>query len=183
MRPIKFRAVLHLDKIDEKIPAIDIMIGAVAVYPDGSIGFPEEALKEKLPKGYAIYSNEFGANIYYSDEEGEYFENVFELLAGDEWFWVEKDFDLMQFTGLLDKEGIEIFEGDIVKWDDESDGKYWRFAVVEINPDIQFNCRYFKMIKGIENSSMEIFPYGTFAYQETDKHLIVIGNKYEGIKK
>lgn len=89
------------------------------------------------------------------------------------------DIELMQSTWLLDKNGKEIYEGDIVKRDDKSQGKWWRFAVVEIDPDIQFNCSSIKEVDGIKNSSDYTFRYWQFAYKDTENHLTIIGNIYE----
>lgn len=86
---------------------------------------------------------------------------------------------LMQSTWLEDKNGDEIFRGDIVKRDDKSDGKWWRFAVVELNPDIQFNCSLIKEVGWIKNSSDYTFLYWQFAYKDTENHLTIIGNIYE----
>lgn len=83
------------------------------------------------------------------------------------------------FTGLTDKSGKDIYEGDIVKWDDCSKGKYWRFAVVEINPDIQFNCSAISEIDNIKNSTKYCFKYGNFIYKDTCNHFEIIGNIHD----
>lgn len=88
-------------------------------------------------------------------------------------------YELMQSTWLLDKNGKEIYRGDIVKRDDQSKGKWWRFAVVEIDPDIQFNCSSIKEVDGIKNSSDYTFRYWQFAYKDTENHLTIIGNIYK----
>ena len=86
---------------------------------------------------------------------------------------------IMQYIGLKDKNGKEIYEGDLVRWDDKSNGVYWRVAEVLINPDIQFkivtiNCDFVQ-------SSREgyIFEFVNFMYKDTENHLEIIGNIYE----
>lgn len=89
---------------------------------------------------------------------------------------IGNDCILMQFTGLKDKNGLEIYEGDIVMW---NDGDYKsesnpRIAEVRFDPEISFFA--FNVDK--EHGGHK-FGYSNFAYADTENHLEIIGNIYE----
>lgn len=100
---------------------------------------------------------------------------------------VMTSFEIMQFTGLKDKNDKEIYEGDIVRWGLNFSGtgydhEIWhRYALVELFPALQFKIiKYFNTDKNkFEKGDDHIFGFSNFMYSETDRYLEVIGNIHE----
>ena len=101
---------------------------------------------------------------FIATDEGFSFSYPFALVFTDD------DFIIEQYTGLNDNNGVEIYRGDIVKWGHlNNEEKTHRIAIVEMYPDIQFHL--------MKNDV--VFKFGSFAYQDTESHLEVIGNIHE----
>jgi uncharacterized phage protein (TIGR01671 family) len=85
------------------------------------------------------------------------------------WKWMPEAFELMQFTGLHDKNGKEIYEGDIVKFD-TTDLKTKKLRHKFINQVRYDYCRFV-----VTDTSNDV-PYCIY---DVRQHIEVIGNIYE----
>lgn len=115
-RQIKYRAW---------IPDLKVMLDDVVFYyPDSkAIGISDDDFKKAI-EGKFLINDEYGDILpldYYDNDEAE---KIMTVEPGTDWWWFinENDFELIEFTGLTDEKGSELFTGDIctneaAKWE------------------------------------------------------------------
>lgn len=107
--------------------------------------------------------------------------------VGDEIFWrfgcpeiEQENFIVMQFTGLKDKNGVEIYEGDIVKYvageNYENTGE-----VIWVDETNSFNFKTYPFMCGFVIHNEKENKTDKFEWDETN-YMEVIGNIYEDLE-
>lgn len=153
MREIKFRAWLTLSSYDDDDNDKDYhgMATKISVHSGGDIGFDVE-------EGNKV----FGADVF-----GKALDNG-TVSEYEEWCLWEGLFKLMQYTGLKDKNGVDIYEGDILRWSDSD--SIDDYQVIYEAPSFKY--------ASLSNPEY-IGGKRAFDELEAEKDFEVIGNIYE----
>jgi len=101
------------------------------------------------------------------------YDNMFYFMDKYTGVWIRDDeferFVLLQYTGLKDRNGIEIYEGDIGRWYIAKGNEFILFEVLWIEEEARFMGRY----------KDEYGNYRFISLINSDKGLEIIGNIYE----
>lgn len=152
MREIKFRAF---------IKGANIILDGVTVYGSGLIGYCNDDLQSEATEAGHLVEDDC-----ITDQEGNH---LVSYLPGDDWvYFDEPNFSLMQYTGLKDKNGTDVYEGDRLGHIHDKRLLIWEvqfingvFGIVNINGDHKSN----------------FFPCDGSKYYFSDR--VIIGNIYE----
>lgn len=145
-------------------------------------------MKDIKFRGQGRYNNKF----YYGDlvknfeENGElcFYIYVLGKSKGEQQKHEVKPETVGQYTGLKDKNGKEIYKGDIVRWGMGGLENWNRYAVVELEPCLQFRILFYIEEKtNIKHPTDNyVFSYSNFMYKDTEKYLEIIGNICENLE-
>ena len=98
----------------------------------------------------------------------------------EEWFSREEhiaDLELMQYTGLKDNNGVEIYEGDILtstEYPFQDEGEYAYHGIIEYDE----SSAAFLVVKRVVNPIKRGISDGIAEYFEEDYNFEIIGNIY-----
>lgn len=149
----------------------------------------EKVWGTNIENGDWVYGNYFEESIDIEDNITFQTQYFIKSPYGDHYQDIRIDIKTLgQFTGLIDKNGKEVFENDIVKWSVNTKinkeefqrfAPFDRYSIVEINPDIQFMQLFCINLTNNEKfiSFEQVIKYGKYNFENAEFE--VIGNIYE----
>lgn len=134
----------------------------------------KEMITQETISDYILVGNGTGFGVIDGSDDSEY---------GTGNVWLEdKDFELMQFTGMLDKNGVEIYEGDIVSGGFSEHIGIVRFGM-SANPfnsdEWTGHLGYYIQWQEKDIADFTRVDLGYWTNKEMDTAVRVVGNIYE----